>query len=207
MFLFMCLLFALITSETKGSVLPLDAPTEVIDYNNTFYATCEMKPSTSLLQGPPHIYGQVLFKQLYPDGQLQVLVNLRGLPARESVMRAIHIHQFGDLSKGCGTAGPHFNPSGQHHANHPGDLGNFGSSHGQICMLVRAKATLFGAQSVLGRSVVLHDGEDDMGRGGDEESLRSGNAGPRIACCIVGVSSSSLWENTLGPGSENPTEE
>lgn len=31
----------------------------------------------------------------------------------------------------------------------------------------------------------LHAGEDDLGQGGDAGSLASGNAGPRLACCII----------------------
>ncbi|XP_071397214.1 extracellular superoxide dismutase [Cu-Zn] [Centroberyx affinis] len=193
-------------SETQGKVSLSDAPTEVSDYNGSLYATCEMKPSTTLPLGQPQIYGQVLFKQVYPAGRMQIIVNLRGFPTRESE-RAIHIHQFGDLSKGCSAAGPHFNPLGQNHANHPGDLGNFGSSRGRVRVSVTAKATLFGTESVLGRSVVLHERKDDMGKGGDEESLRSGNAGQRIACCVIGVSSSSLWENTAESSWEDSAEE
>lgn len=211
-----CLLFALIVghgvfsqeqaSETEDKVLT-SAPPEVGDYNGTLYASCEMKPSTTLPQGQPEVSGQVLFKQVYPDGPMRIMVNLQGFPTRESVERAIHIHQFGDLSKGCSAAGPHFNPQRQNHPSHPGDLGNFGSQRGQIRMLLGAKATLFGRQSVLGRSVVLHEREDDMGEGGDDESLRSGNAGRRIACCVIGLSSSSLWENTVEPSWEDPVEE
>lgn len=204
MFTLSCLLFTLIagvlnvrgSSGTQNKVSISDAPVEVADYNSTLYATCEMKPSTTLPLSQPEIYGQVLFRQVYPDGQMQIIVNLRGFPTTESAERAIHIHQFGDLSKGCTAAGPHFNPLQQNHANHPGDLGNFASSHGQIRKPVTAKATLFGTESVLGRSVVVHEREDDMGNGGDEESLRSGNAGQRIACCVIGLSSSSLWAKT-----------
>ena len=46
---------------------------------------------------------------------------------------------------------------------------------------------LWGNQSVIGRSLVLHAGEDDLGRGGDAGSLASGNSGARIACCTIGL--------------------
>jgi len=34
----------------------------------------------------------------------------------------------------------------------------------------------------LNRSIVIHEDEDDLGKGGDSESLKTGNAGKRIAC-------------------------
>jgi Cu-Zn family superoxide dismutase len=37
----------------------------------------------------------------------------------------------------------------------------------------------------VGRAFVVHEGTDDLGKGGNEESLRTGNAGGRLACCIV----------------------
>ena len=36
---------------------------------------------------------------------------------------------------------------------------------------------LVGKNNILGRSVVVHDLKDDLGKGGDEESLKTGNAG------------------------------
>ena len=50
-----------------------------------------------------------------------------------------------------------------------------------------AKVHLFGPYSVVGRSCVLHKKTDDLGLGGDAESLKTGNAGARIACGVIGL--------------------
>lgn len=39
--------------------------------------------------------------------------------------------------------------------------------------------------SVLGRAVVVHADQDDLGRGGNEDSTKTGNAGARLACGVV----------------------
>ncbi len=170
------------------------APPEVSQHNGTLYAACKMRPSTSLAEGLPKVYGQVLFKQDYPQGKLKILLQFSGFPSEgEPEPRAVHIHQYGDLSRGCDSTGGHYNPRGVHHPNHPGDFGNFESQQGKINTMIESVATLFGRLSVMGRAVVVHEKIDDLGRGGDAGSLLHGNAGRRLSCCIIGISPPDLW--------------
>ncbi|XP_008284854.1 extracellular superoxide dismutase [Cu-Zn] [Stegastes partitus] len=170
------------------------APPEVWQHNDTLYAACKMRPSTSLPEGLPKVYGQALFKQDYHQGKLKVLLWFTGFPRDGSPEpRAVHIHQYGDLSQGCDSTGGHYNPYDVHHPNHPGDFGNFEAQQGKISAMIESNATLFGSLSVIGRAVVIHEKIDDLGRGGDAGSLLHGNAGRRLGCCIIGISSPNLW--------------
>lgn len=45
--------------------------------------------------------------------------------------------------------------------------------------------TLWGQYSIVGRAIVVHAQEDDLGQGGNEDSLKTGNAGGRVACCTI----------------------
>lgn len=71
---------------------------------------------------------------------------------------------------------------------HVGDLGNVQADADGNGLYERAVpfVHLFGPYGVIGRSCVLHRNEDDLGEGGNEESLKTGNAGARIACGVIG---------------------
>jgi Cu-Zn family superoxide dismutase len=73
---------------------------------------------------------------------------------------------------------------------HVGDLGNFKTdAQGNATGSVSDKfIKLIGPESVLGRTVVVHAGTDDLGKGDNEESKKTGNAGARPACGVIGIS-------------------
>lgn len=161
------------------------------------HAICRVQPSATLPTDQPQITGLVLFRQLGPGSRLEAYFSLEGFPAEQNASnRAIHVHEFGDLSQGCDSTGPHYNPMEVPHPQHPGDFGNFVVRNGQLWRhRVGLTASLAGPHAILGRSVVVHAGEDDLGKGGNQASLQNGNAGRRLACCVVGTSSSAAWES------------
>ena len=115
----------------------------------------------------------------------------------ECAKHALHIHEYGNLSQGCMGAGGHYNPFGEKHgassihqlSRHVGDLINNvkSDSKGQVKITFSDDlVTLYGPYSVFGRTLVIHSGKDDLGLGGNKESLVTGNAGGRMACAIIG---------------------
>ncbi|XP_013145172.1 PREDICTED: superoxide dismutase [Cu-Zn]-like [Papilio polytes] len=117
-----------------------------------------------------------------------------------------HVHELGDTST-CDAAGAHFDPDdnthgGRDHAvRHVGDLGNvqFVGTENPVANVdfVDNVISLRGRNSIIGRTLVLHEQEDDLGLGGNEGSLNTGNAGPRIGCGVIGIRSpSGPWNSS-----------
>ncbi|XP_063777882.1 extracellular superoxide dismutase [Cu-Zn] isoform X2 [Pseudophryne corroboree] len=176
--------------------------------NGTAYAICNLQPNPKLNATEPKVTGQVLLKQSYPHGKLEANFILKGFSQEpgEST-KAIHIHSLGDLSNGCDSTGGHYNPLSVNHPHHPGDFGNFHVQDGKIQQHIKyLDATLFGPYSVCGKSIVVHKLADDLGKGNNHASLENGNAGTRLACCVIGASGSTTWDNYMampgGPDSE-----
>ncbi|KAI0775534.1 superoxide dismutase [Trametes elegans] len=149
--------------------------------------------AVTVLKGE-QVSGTVTFTQLYPTAPVTVSGEIKNLDP--SAKRGFHIHASGDLSNGCTSAGSHFNPFGMTHGaptdvtRHVGDLGNLESDSKGVATFSFEDSliSLNGPLSIIGRSVVLHAGTDDLGRGGDDESLKTGNAGARAACGVIGLS-------------------
>ncbi|KAJ5134567.1 RNA-induced silencing complex nuclease component Tudor-SN [Penicillium atrosanguineum] len=150
-----------------------------------------MVKAVAVLRGDAKIAGTVTFEQADENSPTTVSWNITGHDANAE--RAFHVHQFGDNTNGCTSAGPHFNPFGKTHGaptdseRHVGDLGNFKTdAEGNATGSMQDKLVkLIGAESVLGRTLVVHAGTDDLGRGGTEESKKTGSAGLRPACARV----------------------
>lgn len=143
------------------------------------------------------VNGYVLFEQSCPCSHVTVTINMHGPPGQ---VHAIHVHEWGDMSRGCESLGGHYNPMGVTHGSlfvptrprHAGDLINnlqFDAKGECVVEYVDDLLTLFGVDTIYGRSVVIHALPDDLGLGKGKaraESLKTGNAGKRIACAIIG---------------------
>lgn len=130
--------------------------------------------------------GTVRFVQL-ADGNTQVTVNLTGVPPG---VHGFHVHEKGDCGDNGNAAGGHFNPAATAHGapqadpHHAGDFGNVTSDDAgrvQIEFLSPSITVEAGANSVVGRAVILHANPDDL------TSQPTGNAGGRIACGVVNL--------------------
>lgn len=139
-------------------------------------------------------------------GTMDILIHITHLPP--NTYHGIHIHKSGDLRKGCDSLCSHFNPYNKEHGDisddicnrHIGDLGNiWADKNGIVDITIKDRyITLYGTCNIIGRSVVIHEHKDDLGVGGLDsegkiknneiwiESKKTGNAGKRIACGVIG---------------------
>ena len=142
---------------------------------------CELEQSDT-------VKGTILFRQLQQGTGTVIVGRITGL---EPGKHGFHIHEFGDLTNGCESAGGHYNPDDVNHGDldngHVGDLGNVTANTDGVAdfTIIAKRIDLIGERSVVGRSIVIHSNEDDLGKGGDEESLKTGNAGERLACGVI----------------------
>jgi len=146
----------------------------------TVIAQCELEHSDT-------VKGTILLMQA-PGTPTLIKGTITGLEPGE---HGFHIHEFGDMSKGCESMGGHYNPDDATHGDlrkgHVGDLGNITADDaGMASFSIQAnRVDLIGDRSVVGRGLVVHADQDDLGQGGDEESLKTGNAGDRLACGVI----------------------
>jgi Cu-Zn family superoxide dismutase len=150
-------------------------------------------------------YGTVIFSKICKNDNCKkhgVNVSFNLYNFEKNVRHAIHIHEFGDTTDGCKSLGLHYNPENTTHGSflypynqrHAGDLiNNFPTDNNGSFMYEYNDPSIKSIQSILGRSIVIHKGIDDLGQGkGDKkkESLISGNAGERIICGVIGLKKS-----------------
>lgn len=139
------------------------------------------------------VQGKIMFEQRSPAHLLRITGYIMNLPKG---LHGFHVHEFGDTSNGCTSAGEHFNPTGHNHGapnaedRHVGDLGNVEAKVSSALTRVDKidnVMSLFGEHSVIGRSLVVHAGRDDLGLTEHSLSKTTGNSGGRLGCGIIGI--------------------
>lgn len=131
--------------------------------------------------------GSVRFAQ--EGDKVRVSGSIRGL--KPNAEHGFHVHEKGDCSSGDGmSAAGHFNPAGAPHgqagqgAHHAGDLPSLkadGNGTARIDALVSGLTVAQGPSSVVGRGLIVHRDPDDY------RTQPTGNAGPRLACAVIGA--------------------
>src|ERR1700693_2161039 len=106
------------------------------------------------------VTGTVTFTKVGDD--VQVVADIQNLTPGK---HGFHIHEKGDCSAAdASSAGGHFNPTHQHHGgpmtaeHHTGDLGNIeADASGKAHLDWKGKMSLSGADSIIGKSIVVHE--------------------------------------------------
>ena len=139
------------------------------------------------------IKGTVRFTEDINKQDIIIDIDIIGL--KKSGLHGFHIHTYGDMSDHCESMCAHFNPYGKSHGGpdsvvrHIGDLGNLRSdATGTAKYQMRDSAIkLRGTKcNIIGRGLIIHADEDDLGLGGFPDSAKTGHAGKRIACAVIG---------------------
>ena len=134
--------------------------------------------------------GNIKFEQL-EDGKSLITCNLKCSDNIKPGLHGLHVHKCGDLTSGCESTCSHYNPDGNVHGGphgknrHRGDLGNIQVLECGKCNDVFTAS--INVDEIIGRGLILHEDEDDLGHGENEESKKTGNAGRRIACGVIGL--------------------
>lgn len=131
--------------------------------------------------------GESLGEVTFSAGQEGTLVTgkLYGLSANST--HGFHLHKNGLCEGDFKSAGGHFNPEDHEHGepgveSHAGDLGNLHSNEKGMAAFTYISKDLkvdSGPNGVLGKSIVIHAGEDDF------KSQPSGDSGARIGCGVI----------------------
>ena len=167
----------------------------IIYYLYNKYNKMVMKPIYAIAVFTDNIKGNVKFTEDLTNNRIQIDLDITGL--KQNSLHGFHVHEAGDLTDKCTSMCAHFNPGGKNHGcpgmkeRHVGDLGNITTNskgnakytfYDDIIKLRGVKA------NIIGRGLIIHEDPDDCGKGNNAESLKTGNAGKRIACSVIGYS-------------------
>lgn len=134
-------------------------------------------------------HGSVTFKK---EGK-EVIISIKVQNIAPGA-HGIHIHRSGNIQNAPTSLCDHYNPTKKSHGglkgeSHAGDLGNIVVPSSRIVNMT-ISTNKFTVKEILGRSVVIHENEDDLGKGSHPESKITGNSGGRILWGLIGISES-----------------
>ncbi|XP_013778875.1 uncharacterized protein LOC106463399 [Limulus polyphemus] len=169
------------------------------------HAICRMMPNRAIpKENQQNVHGNVILWQHKNGGTLHVHVRVRGFnvsrhedghhPGANSHQHGFHVHSKGDLSDGCQSTGPLFNPTDEQHGGpsspvrHVGGFGNIACDQFGVTntILTNSAVSLIGPNSIVGKALVIHANPHDFGNSPDNPAnLVNGNSGTRLSCCII----------------------
>jgi len=167
-------------------------------------AVCVLRSATAQTSGTP-VTGVIYFSQPTPASSTEISAVITGLDNNGMKPRGFHVHQWGDLSQSNGnSAGPHYtgpvyNATAPHGIPgnggnwHVGDMGNlfvYAPNGTAVYYNSLSQFGLYGSlNSIIGRAVVVHNLTDDC-------TGTNGNAGARLAFCVIGAANPA-WGGNL----------
>jgi Cu-Zn family superoxide dismutase len=137
------------------------------------------------------------------DGDVVVTPYKRGIKL-DATFRALppgkhgfHIHRAGDLrGEGCKGLCAHYDKGNHTHGagptstrgaqRHTGDLGNIELKPRTKTLKKRYYLPNVAVHELWGRSIIVHQDADDLGKGNHDDSHITGHSGARIGCAVFG---------------------
>ena len=154
----------------------------------SLYTMSDNKTGAVAVFKQENIHGSVLVNN-YKDG-IKLKAHFTKLPPGK---HGFHIHKAGDLrGEGCHGLCEHYDVGKNDHGGdpehsgerHTGDLGNIELKNGVFKKEYYIKG--ISVKDLWGRSIIVHEDEDDLGKGGFPDSAITGHSGVRMACAILG---------------------
>ncbi len=140
------------------------------------------------------IKGFVKFSENLKTDEVIIEIDLSGL--KKNALQGFHIHECGNMIDKCESMCAHFNPYGVEHGGkdskirHVGDLGNLITDKNGVAKykvtdkMIKLRGTKC---NIIGRGLIIHEDEDDLGLTNNPLSKTTGNSGKRIACAVIGI--------------------
>ncbi|XP_032889114.1 superoxide dismutase [Cu-Zn]-like [Amblyraja radiata] len=159
-----------------------------------------MARAICILTGYLRAFGVVRLS-LNESGCLTISGEFSGLPPGK---HGLHVHCFGDISNDWISAGPHYNPynktnGAQQENRYAGGLGIVNVNEDGLAKvdLQVSHLHLTGINSIIGRTLVIHQSEDEPGKSDKDDSTTAGSEGSGVAWGVIGICQSNISEEYL----------